>query len=478
MKLKVIDERFLGKGAVNMPIVAAVVVPHPPLILPEVGRGEEKGIQRTIDAYRTVMARAAALKPDTVVVTSPHSIMYADYFHISPGKGARGDFSKFRAPQVEVRVDYDGEFVAALSKRCQEAFLAAGTLGERDPSLDHGTLIPLRFLQEHNLSCKVVRIGLSGLPAKDHYALGRYIAETAETLGRRVLLVASGDLSHKLKEDGPYGFAAEGPRFDEITMKALGGGDFLSLLEMDADLAEGAAECGLRSFWIMAGAMDRRTVKTEALSYEGPFGVGYGVAWIQPAGEDAARNLGEQMEERHRKRMEQRKAGEDALVRLARLSLETFVKTREYASLPADLPRELAERQAGAFVSLKKDGKLRGCIGTIQPTQPSLAEEILKNAVSAGMHDTRFSPVQSEELPDLVYSVDVLGTPEPIDSPKQLDVHRYGVIVQCGHRRGLLLPDLVGVDTVEQQIEIARRKGNIRPDESVQLWRFEVVRHH
>ena len=461
-----------------MPIVAAVAVPHPPIILPEVGHGEEKKIQKTIDAYRTVMERAAVLQPDTVVVTSPHSVMYADYFHISPGKGARGDFAQFRAPEVEVRAEYDEAFAAALSKRCQDASLPAGTLGERNPALDHGTLIPLRFLQEHKLDCKVVRIGLSGLPARDHYALGQQIAAASEELGRRVFLIASGDLSHKLKEDGPYGFAEEGPKFDALVMRAMGEGDFLSLLEVDADLAEGAAECGLRSFWIMAGAMDGRKTRTEALSYEGPFGVGYGVVWVQPEGADASRNIGEQFRARQRERMERRKAGEDAYVRLARLSLETFVKTREYAPLPENLPDELAGRQAGAFVSLKKDGNLRGCIGTIQPVQGSLAEEILRNAVSAGLHDPRFSPVQPEELPDLVYSVDVLGEPEPIDSPKELDVHRYGVIVQCGNRRGLLLPDLAGVDTVEQQIGIARKKGNIRPEEKVQLWRFEVVRHH
>lgn len=460
-----------------MPIVAAVAVPHPPLILPEIGRGEEKGIQKTIDAYRTVMERAAALKPDTVVVTSPHSIMYADYFHISPGKNARGDFSQFRAPEVVIRAEYDEEFVNALAETCQKNFLAAGTLGEKNPLLDHGTMIPLRFLQEHPLEYKVVRIGLSGLPARDHYSLGICIRKVADQLRRRVLFIASGDLSHKLKKDGPYGFAEEGPKFDRLVMKELGEGDFLSLMEMDGDLAEGAAECGLRSFWIMAGAMDCRQVKAEALSYEGPFGVGYGVAWIQPMAEDPSRNIGAQMEERRRKALEKRKAEEDPLVRLARLSLETFVKTGGYAKLPKDLPKELLETRAGAFVSLKKDGRLRGCIGTIQPTQSTLAEEILRNAVSSGVHDSRFSRVEPEELPDLVYSVDVLGEPEPIDSPKALDVHRYGVIVQCGSRRGLLLPDLAGVDTVEEQISIARKKGNIRPEEKVQLWRFEVVRH-
>ena len=137
----------------------------------------------------------------------------------------------------------------------------------------------------------------------------------------------------------------------------------------------------------------------------------------------------------------------------------------------------MRERRAGAFVSLKKDGQLRGCIGTILPTRGTLAEEIMQNAISACSRDPRFSPVEEEELEDLIYSVDVLSEPERIFSPKELDVKRYGVIVESNGKRGLLLPDLSGVDTVEQQLEIARQKGSIGPREEVQLWRFEVVRH-
>lgn len=145
--------------------------------------------------------------------------------------------------------------------------------------------------------------------------------------------------------------------------------------------------------------------------------------------------------------------------------------------VPKELPEELQDRRAGCFVSIKKDGRLRGCIGTLAPGRRNLAEEIICNAVSAGMHDPRFPQVTPDELPKLVYDVDVLSEPEPIDSPKELDVKRYGVIVQNGERRGVLLPDLAGVDSVEQQIAIARRKGNIGAKEKVTLWRFEVTRH-
>jgi AmmeMemoRadiSam system protein A len=254
-------------------------------------------------------------------------------------------------------------------------------------------------------------------------------------------------------------------------------GDFLQFLEFGPDFCEKAAECGLKSFQIMAGALDRLAVKSVLLSYEGPFGVGYGVAAFQVTGGDGSRNFGEQLEARERARLDERKAGEDPYVRLARLTLETYVRTGRPAGLPHGLPPELTNRRAGVFVSLKKDGVLRGCIGTTAPTTGSVAEEIARNAVSSGTEDPRFPTVKPEELSKLVYSVDVLGESEPVSSKEELDVKRYGVIVKNGSRQGLLLPDLEGVDTVDEQVGIARRKAGIRPEEPCELRRFEVVRH-
>jgi len=155
------------------------------------------------------------------------------------------------------------------------------------------------------------------------------------------------------------------------------------------------------------------------------------------------------------------------------------VKTGKRIAPDASLPAELTEPRAGCFVSLKEDGELRGCIGTIAPTWANLAEDLCANASSAGTRDPRFSAVKESELPELVYSVDVLGDPEPIDGLSELDPRRFGVIVSTSDgRRGLLLPDLDGIDTPEEQVKIAARKGGINPkEEDVQLERFEVVRH-
>lgn len=169
----------------------------------------------------------------------------------------------------------------------------------------------------------------------------------------------------------------------------------------------------------------------------------------------------------------------DAYVQLAKNTIELYIREgRLYQPTPEELTEEMRTAQAGAFVSIHEDGELRGCIGTIAPTRETLAEEIIHNAVSASTRDPRFPTIRPQELEHLSISVDVLGEAEAIHSLDELDVKRYGVIVEKGYRRGLLLPDLEGVDTVEYQVAIAKRKAGIREDEEgVKLYRFEVIRH-
>ncbi len=166
----------------------------------------------------------------------------------------------------------------------------------------------------------------------------------------------------------------------------------------------------------------------------------------------------------------------DPYVKLAKQSLETYLETGKLMDVPDGLPGEM-QKSTGVFVSLKKNGDLRGCIGTIEPTGMPLSEEIIRFAVISATEDPRFSPVTKDELPALTYSVDVLGDPEPAPSTDDLDAKVYGVIVSRGHRRGVLLPDLELVDTPEQQIEIALRKAGILPQEHYTVERFKVERH-
>lgn len=461
-----------------MSMLGAIITPHPPVLLPEVGGGRERAIAATDRAMRTAAEAVAAWQPDVIIVSSPHTILYRDYFHIAPGDGAVGDMSRFGAPEVRIQASYDTLLREEIIRRAEAEGLHAGTLGQRDPELDHGVLIPLYYLRKAGVRCPIVRMGLSGFSPLDHYRLGKCVQDAVNALGRRAVFLASGDLSHKLKADGPYGYAPEGPQFDDAVTRTMASGDFLEFLTIDPALCERAAECGLRSFQVMAGALDGLAVEPQLLSHEGTFGVGYAIALFPVTGHDDSRCYEKDYLLAKNDRLATCKANEDPWVKLARRSLETYVKTgQRLISLPEDLPAEMTTQQAGAFVSLHKNGQLRGCIGTIAPTCENLAWEIVQNAVSACSRDPRFSPVRPDELDELEYSVDVLGAPEPVDSPAALDPKTYGVIVSCGGRRGLLLPDLDGVDSVEAQLSIALQKGGIRENETYKIERFKVVRH-
>jgi AmmeMemoRadiSam system protein A len=164
-----------------------------------------------------------------------------------------------------------------------------------------------------------------------------------------------------------------------------------------------------------------------------------------------------------------------SLVRLAKKTVETYIKEGK-VFMPEKLTLQMKER-AGTFVSIHKLGELRGCIGTIEPVRPNVAEEVILNAISSATRDPRFLPITPDELKDLEYSVDVLTAPELVESKDQLDPKKYGVIVEAGWRKGLLLPDLEGVENVEEQIDICRQKAGIAPNEPVKLYRFEVKRY-
>ena len=168
---------------------------------------------------------------------------------------------------------------------------------------------------------------------------------------------------------------------------------------------------------------------------------------------------------------------EHPLVKLARHTIETYVKSERIVAEPKELTPEMKE-QAGVFVSIHKKGELRGCIGTFAATTGNVAQEVIRNAIEASTRDPRFPPVSVSELPELEINVDVLSLPEPAASVAELDAKKYGVIVKAGHRRGLLLPDLEGVETPEEQVSICRRKGGIGDNEPVELFKFEVRRYH
>ena len=460
-----------------MSVLKAYTLPHPPLAIPDVGFGKEKEISETLTAMEQVAVEIKQLAPETIIFITPHSTVYADYFHISPGKAAIGDFGRFGVSAVGLETVYDEQLVSEIVRVAEENKINAGTDGEEDRKLDHGVMVPMWYINKHYTNYRSVRISQSGGSPLEHYSLGQAIAKAIDLTGRKVVIVASSDLSHRLKDDGPYGFVPEGAQFDSMFVEALSEGDFLSLFKIPHSLRDAAGECGFNSLMMLAGVLDKQDVKAQLMSYECPFGVGYAVAEFESIGKSEKRDILEQYIRFTLGDLADKREMEDDYVKLARMSLEYEIKTGEPLLVPDGLPSDMMNNAAGVFVSIHKEGMLRGCIGTIVPTTDNIASEIIQNAVSAGICDNRFIPVSVDELKYLVYKVDVLSTPEKISSPDELDVKRYGVIVKSGTKRGLLLPNLDGIDTVKRQIEIAKNKAGIARSEKVELERFEVIRH-
>lgn len=462
-------------------ITYAALAPHPPLLIPDIGGSRLKEVSLTVEGMKRLAEEVAKTSPDCLVFFTPHGNVFGDCISVLGERQLYGDLASFGS-SFKTQAANDLALLQKTAQECLNKDIALVIL-DRDiakknrlnPDLDHGILVPYYYLMEAGLKdIPVLAISIGFLSDLELYQFGRTIQKAADQVGRRVAVIASGDMSHRLKDEGPYDFHPDGPVFDRTIEGLLAAADFNRLFQLSDRLKTNAGECGFRSILIMAGCLDGMDVCPQVFSYEGPFGVGYLTAGFKPRG--AAPSLLEQMEEAKNKRLQEEKERASLPVKWARLVLEQYLKDQTVPKLPPEW-KELEKYQAGAFVSLKKNGQLRGCIGTIQPVYENLAEEIAANAISAGTRDPRFMPVSQNEMDSLSCSVDVLGEAEPCRR-QDLDPKRYGVIVSLGQRRGLLLPDLEGVDTVEQQLAIALQKAGIKANEPYAIERFEVKRYH
>ena len=348
-----------------------------------------------------------------------------------------------------------------------------------DLELDHGAMVPLYFV-DNNKNYKLVHVTYGMLSPLELMNFGKCINKAVLDTNKKAVFIASGDLSHRLTKDGPYPYTPLGAEFDKELISTLEKGDLKSLFTLDKHLICEAGECGLRSLYILAGAINDNTISSKLLSYEGPFGVGYGIMEFTPSSNKNADLYSELLKDKNKENERRIKEG-NVYTRLARLNLNYYfnngrlLTVDELINSNYDDISKLLNDKKGVFVSLKINGDLRGCIGTTEPTTNSIAEEIINNSISAALNDPRFSPLRKEELMDIDISVDLLYPPEKTTF-EELDSKKYGVIVSCGHRRGLLLPNLEGIDTADKQVAIAMEKGGIMPNENYSLERFKVER--
>lgn len=462
-------------------ISAFYTMPHPPIIVPEVGRGEEKKIQATSNAFRKAVGEIAFQDIDTIIIITPHGPVFSDALALSCEENIEGDLGKFGAPKVKFNQKVNIPLTEKIIEMAEKENILTARITKDSAKdyglkyeLDHGTMVPLYFINEKFAKYKLVHITYGMLPKMQLYKFGMVIRKAVEDSGCNAVFIASGDLSHKLLADGPYDYTPEGEIVDRKIVSLLREGDVQGIFNMNPAMVEKAAECGLRSYYIMLGAMDGYDIKGNLLSYEGTFGVGYAVMdfSLTKSNGDTYNTLVEE----NKKKFQYKLENSDEYVRLARQSLEHYLAYGDFMDIPHYATEEMKKTKRGVFVSMKKEGQLRGCIGTIFPVTENIAQEIIRNAVEAGIHDPRFNSVTQEELSELDFSVDVLTEPKKA-LKDELDHRKYGVIVRWRGKSGLLLPDLEGVDTVEEQISIALQKAGISPNADYSIEKFEVIRH-
>ncbi len=350
----------------------------------------------------------------------------------------------WKTPLGEVEIDSE------LSKQ----ILTTSGLLEEDQQAhqhEHSIEVQLPFLQYFKKDIKLVPIVLAYSTGATYKQIGKEIARAIKDLNKEVIIIASSDMTHYEPQESAQ-------RKDNQAIEAildLNEDELLKRVEeLNISMCGYAPVASLISAAKELGARGAELVRYQTSGdVTGDYSAVVGYAGIIITGVEM-----------------------HPLAKLAREAVETYVTEGKIIQPPEELTPEMKEK-AGVFVSLHKFDELRGCIGTFEPTKKTVAEEIIANALSSATKDPRFPPVAPSELKDLEYSVDVLTKPEPIESKDQLDPKKYGAIVECGWRRGLLLPDLEGVDTVDYQIDICCQKAGIMPDEPIKLYRFEVKRY-
>ena len=472
--------------------IGLMITPHPPIIIPEIGGGKETEAKDTIEGIRKIAEVVKEKEPELIVCITPHGNVFQDGVCVLDEGTIYGNLGQFGHKELKMKKEVHQEFIDKLIDEFVEHEIPSIFLNNNSAKeykakveLDHGCLVPLYFIDKLYKDYKIVHITVGLLSLLELYLIGKIVRRIIDGGSIRAMILASGDLSHCLKEEGPYEFNPAGAVFDKKLLDAITNGEFKDILNIKPELYEAAAECGLKPIAMGLGALDGYKAITTVYSYEGPYGVGYMNAFIESHDEAIGSLLDIYMMQKF-ENYEGRKRNESIYVSLARAAVEECVRYSKELDwemykgliLRGDIVEELDNQRAGAFVSIHKGDELRGCIGTISSTEENLAREIINNAIQAATEDSRFYPVRKSELADLEFKVDILHEIEPIKGEDQLDVKLYGVIVESKGKRGLLLPNLDGVETVADQISIAKQKAGIKPNEEVKLSRFAVTRYY
>ena len=257
-----------------MPIVFAGIAPHPPVLIPEIGKDNLKKISKTEEAMKKLEQEMYAAKAESIVIISPHGKVAPDAFNLNLSADYSANFKEFGDFSLELK--FKSDFMAIQEIRASdESNEAAPIILTSESELDHGFGVPLYFLTQHQKNLPIAPITYSALDYQKHFEFGEFIYRQLAKINKRFAVVASGDLAHTLTKEAPAGYSEQGKEFDKQVIDLIKKADFAGLSKIKPELIKAASECGLRSMIILGGVLASLNVKPEVLSYEGPFGVGY-----------------------------------------------------------------------------------------------------------------------------------------------------------------------------------------------------------
>ncbi|MDR2847462.1 MAG: AmmeMemoRadiSam system protein A [Mycoplasmataceae bacterium] len=447
------------------------ILPHPPLIFEDIGKDTD--ILKTKDTYNTVKQEIADEKPDVVIVISPHGRVFYDGFNVNCGKNFLDDLKNFGS-KVNVNVGIDTELSKLIIDIARKNNLIAGW-GEK-VAHDHGSIIPISLL---GLTTIVNICPAYGLSLVEHYRFGMAIAQACQQLNKKYVVIASGDMSHHLaknENDSSYKFNKYGPVFENLIQEKISKNNVVEALTLDGKFIEEIGTCALKPLAILYGIFDGCKINSSLLSYEAPYGVGYLCAKFSST--EKCETLFLKLKDAATTTINEIRTHEDEFIKLARNTIEIFVKYHKKIQLPIDVPDSLREK-GGVFVSIHTydSNELRGCIGTIIPVTECIGQEIINNAISAASKDNRFMSVIKDELENLIYNVDVLSEMQLEPNWHKLNPKKYGVLIRNNYKSGVLLPNLEGVNSIEEAVDIALKKGRFLPNELFEVYKFTTERH-
>lgn len=258
-------------------LLMTAIFPHPPIIIPEVGKLETKKVEKTIIAIQNLSAKIAKANPETVIIITPHSNFNPYFFNVYSDNILEGNFANFGAPAAKIRFKNDLEFIAKLELNIKEDFNDLKKIPAGTP-LDHGSAVPLYYLSKADYNGKITVINYTSFGAEEHLLFGKKIRQVISELSRSTVFIASGDLSHKLSSNAPAGYHPDAHFFDETVVDGIAKGNYSSITNISPILRKKAGECGFNSLMTAFGAINRQPQQNEVFSYEAPFGVGYLVA--------------------------------------------------------------------------------------------------------------------------------------------------------------------------------------------------------